>query len=107
MVFYHTQFPIFSSSLILFDTGLLFYWILATQPQATFKAVLMTVYMTKTLQTKCKTCCLYQIYPPPIDTLVTGMIGGANCKGASLKHLLDHPVRRQPPRRSTFRNDCK
>ena len=34
--------------------GLLFYWIRVTQ--ATFKAVLMAVYMTKALQTKCKTC---------------------------------------------------
>ena len=38
---------------LFFDTGFC-YWTLATQ--ATFKDVLMAVYMTKALQTKCKTC---------------------------------------------------
>ena len=39
---------------LFFDTGLLLPRIQA--PQATFKAVLMAVNMTKELQTKCNTC---------------------------------------------------
>ena len=49
-----TFFPFQNFIFLFFDSDLLFPRIQALQ--ATFKAVLIAVYMTKALQTKCKTC---------------------------------------------------